>query len=232
MVIEIGGIVHYTPAELAEAGLRDFLPVIRIGAMNYVPETELANIQDPPDMSDIPVDHYLHLPEAAARIGMTVEAFEDCLRGDGLFPAVAPVVYRNMWYISVQGLSEYDERFSEDSLSLKDAANVLKTSEAFLEDRILSEELIGKRIAGSWWVSRAGVERLSKDPRVDKDSYVSALDASMQLRVSTVDLRKDLEKGRIPGKKAGNEWYIPREALVSMLEKAVTDKARADSAAL
>ena len=229
MAIEIGGIVHYTPAELAEAGLRGFLPVIRIGAMNYVPETELASIQNRPDMSDIPVDHYLHLPEAAARIGMTVEAFEDYLRGDDLFPAAAPVVYRNRWYLSGEDLGEFDERFNGDYLSMRDASDFLKISEAFLEDRILSEELIGKRIAGSWWVSRAGVERLSKDPRVDKDRYVSALDASIQLRVSTADLRKGLEKGGIPGKKAGNEWYIPREAFVSMLEKAATDKARTDS---
>jgi len=229
MAIEIGGIVHYTPGELAEAGLRGFLPVIRIGAMNYVPETELANIQDPPDMSDIPVDHYLHLPEAASRIGLTVEAFEDYLRGNDLLPAVAPVVYQNRWYLSGEDLGEFDERFNGDYLSMRDASDVLKTSEAFLEDRIQSGELTGKRVAGSWWVSRAGVERLSRDPRVDKDNYVSALDASVQLRVSTVDLRKDLEKGRIPGKKAGNEWYIPREALVSMLDKTATDKPQADS---
>jgi hypothetical protein len=229
MAIEIGGIVHYTPGELAEAGLRGFLPVIRIGAMNYVPETELANIQDPPDMSDIPVDHYLHLPEAASRIGLTVEAFEDYLRGNDLLPAVAPVVYQNRWYLSGEDLGEFDERFNGDYLSMRDASDVLKTSEAFLEDRIQSGELTGKRVAGSWWVSRAGVERLSRDPRVDKDNYVSALDASVQLRVSTVDLRKDLEKGRIPGKKSGNEWYIPREALVSMLDKTATDKPQADS---
>jgi hypothetical protein len=218
MAIEIGGIVHYTPAELAGAGLKRFFQTVLIGGMIYVPETELANILNRPDLADVPVDHYLPLAEASARIGMTVEEFEHYLQGDDLFPAVAPVVYQNRWYLSGESLGEFDERFNEDRLSIEDAADLLKTTESFLEDRIQSGELAGKRIAGSWWVSRAGVERLTRDPRVDAANYISAVEASKQLRVSTADLRKGLEKGRIPGKKAGNEWYLSREAFAAILK--------------
>jgi hypothetical protein len=218
MAIELAGVTFYTPRDLSDAGIRRFFPAVRIGTESFVSEVELGEYRDLLAQADIETDRFLPLSEAAARIGVSREEFEGLLWKDSLVPFANTVAFENRWYVSGDDLTRLDPRFdTENYVSLHEAAQEIGTSPVLVDELIRPEERWPERVNGEWYVLRSSVRSLARSPRFDKERYISAYEASLGLRVSTDELRRGMEKGRIPGRKVEAEWYLPRETFETLL---------------
>ncbi|MFW6303832.1 MAG: hypothetical protein ACOC2L_04350 [Candidatus Sumerlaeota bacterium] len=216
MSIEVAGEVFLSQRELSDLGVRKFFRTVRLGPDNFVPWDDVAAEVDL-SRENISPDRCIPLEEAADIIGLPSEEFRDFIVGDELVPRVRAFVYRNCWYVYLEDMKKLDPRFdTEGYLTLEQAADELETEQEVLEPFLTQYDQWPKKVDGKVYVRRDRVELLARQPPFDRKRFLSAYEASIELKVETNELRKQASKGRFRAKKVGSEWYMPREEMEAL----------------